>query len=133
MNTGGQTGWIPDEKTDLFSNIKALLMHRIASFSLQSTSSVIIMYFQNSVAAGIYGNYTLITNALINLSNQIYNGILASFGNLITTESKEKTLRNFNALYLLNYLIFSFFSIWPVRFIRSVYGTMDWKGRGFLR
>ncbi len=101
----------PDEKTDLFSNIKALLMHRIASFSLQSTSSVIIMYFQNSGAAGIYGNYTLITNALINLSNQIYNGILASFGNLITTESKEKTLRNFNALYLLNYLIFSFFSI----------------------
>ena len=101
----------PTEKKDLFSNIKALLMHRIASFSLQSTSSVIIMYFQNSVSAGIYGNYTLITNALINLSNQLYNGIIASFGNLIATESKDKTQRNFNALYLLNYLIFSFFSI----------------------
>ncbi len=48
------------------------------------------MYFQNSVSAGIYGNYTLITNALINLSNQLYNGIIASFGNLIATESKDK-------------------------------------------
>ena len=114
ISTGAPTGWNRRKKKDLFSNIKALLMHRIASFSLQSTSSVIIMYFQNSVSAGIYGNYTLITNALINLSNQLYNGIIASFGNLIATESKDKTQRNFNALYLLNYLIFSFFLHQPV-------------------
>ena len=99
------------EKKELFINIKAMLMHKIAGFSLTSTSSFIIMYFVSLRESGIYSNYMLIVNALISVSNEFFNGIIASFGNLLNTKTKEKVYSNFNVLYLINFLIYSFFTV----------------------
>ncbi len=99
------------EKKDLFNNIKAMLLHKIAGFSLTSTSSLIIMYFVNLRESGMYSNYMLIVTALISVSNEFFNGIVASFGNLLNTESKEKVYSNFNVLYFINFLIYSFFTV----------------------
>ncbi len=99
------------EKKDLFSNIKAMLLHKIAGFSLTSTSSLMIMYFVNLRESGIYSNYMMIVTALITISNEFFNGIIASFGNLLNTESKDKVYSNFNTLYFINFLIYSFFTV----------------------
>lgn len=100
-----------DEQRDLMKNIKALLMHKIAGQSLNSTASIIVSTFVNTTVAGIYGNYVLITNALKMLSDYFFNGITASFGNLISSSTGEKVIDNFKKIYMLNFFLSSFFAV----------------------
>lgn len=97
-----------EERRDLFRNINAMLYHRIGSFSLSSTSNMIITYFVNLVTVGIYSNYTLITNTINNLIAQMFQGVTASFGDLIHTENTERAYEKFNLLYYVNFLLVSF-------------------------
>lgn len=100
---------LPDiEKKDLFKNMKALLCHKISGFGATTVSSLIIMYFISLRDNGIYSNYMLIVMGLNTITNEVFNGILASFGNLLNTESREKVYRNFNILYFMNFLMYSF-------------------------
>lgn len=96
------------EKKDLFKNMKALLCHKISGFGATTVSSLIIMYFISLRENGIYCNYMLIVTGLNTITNEVFNGILASFGNLINTESREKVYKNFNILYFINFLMYSF-------------------------
>ncbi len=100
-----------DEKKSLIKNMSAMLCHRIGGVSVTATGSAIISKLLGTVQAGIYGNYILITNTLLMLVTQVFNGITASFGNIITVESKEVIYKRFNLLYFFNYLIFSFFTV----------------------
>ncbi len=97
-----------DEKNDLFHNINAMLYHKVGAFSLTSTSNMIITYFVNLVMGGIYSNYTLITNTLNNLIAQVFQGVTASFGDLIHTEDSQRAYEKFNLLYYINFLLVSF-------------------------
>ncbi len=96
------------EKKDLFKNIKALLFHKIAGLGATTASGLIAVYFVSLRETGIYSNYMLIVTALTTVSNEVFNGILASFGNLLNTESRTKVYNNFNVLYFLNFLLYSF-------------------------
>ncbi len=100
-----------DEKKSLIKNMSAMLCHRIGGVSVTATGSAIISKMLGTVQAGIYGNYTIITTALMQLVTQVFNGVTASFGNIITVESKETIYKRFKLLYFFNYLIFSFFTI----------------------
>ena len=100
---------MPDiEKKDLFKNMKALLCHKVSGFGATTVSSLIIMYFISLRENGIYGNYMLVVMGLNTITNEVFNGILASFGNLLNTESREKVYKNFNILYFINFLMYSF-------------------------
>lgn len=116
-----------EERRSLMKNISALLCHRIGAFSVTATGTAIVTYFVNLVSAGIYANYTLITNTLTQVIAQVFNGITASFGNLMTTESKEKVYDRFNVLYFLNFLIYSFCTVSVFTliqpFVRLVFGA----------
>ncbi len=97
------------EKKDLFRNIKAMLLHKISAFGATGLSSLIIVYGVGLKETGVYNNYMLIVTAIMTITNEIFNSIVASFGNLLNTSSaKEKVYNNFNALYFLNFLIYSF-------------------------
>ena len=96
------------EKKDLFKNMKALLCHKVSGFGATTVSSLIIMYFISLRENGIYGNYMLVVMGLNTITNEVFNGILASFGNLLNTESREKVYKNFNILYFINFLMYSF-------------------------
>ena len=100
-----------EESNDLFGNIKALFLHRVAGFSINSTSSMILSNGANVILAGFYTNYLMITAGVTNLTNQLFNGITASFGNLLTTESKQKSFENFKMIFFMNYAIYSFLSV----------------------
>ena len=101
---------LPDiEKKDLFKNIKAMLFHKISAFGTSGVSSLIIVYGASLKENGVYNNYMLIVMAVTTITNEVFNGILASFGNLLSTsESREKVYRSFNVLYFVNFLIYSF-------------------------
>lgn len=96
------------EKKDLFKNMKALLFHKISGFGTNSVSVFIIMKVEKLRGAGIFSNYNLISNALTTVTNEIFNGILASFGSLLGTSDRHKVYRSFKMLYFLNFLMYSF-------------------------
>lgn len=100
-----------EERKSLTKNMGAMLCHRVGGVSVTATGSAIISKLLGTVQAGIYGNYTLITNALLQLVTQVFNGITASFGNIITVEDEKTVYKRFNLLYFFNFLIFSFFTV----------------------
>lgn len=100
-----------EERKGLVKNMSALLCHRVGSVSVTATGSAVISGLLGTVQAGIYGNYTLITNTLATLVTQVFGGITASFGNIITVESIDTVRRKFRQLYFFNYLIYSFFTV----------------------
>lgn len=99
------------ERKSLVNNIKAMIMHKIRWFSVNMTSSMIISSFVGLAANGLYGNYTLITNTLFSLTDQLFNALCASFGDLMAQEKKGYVINRFNMLFFVNFLIYSFFTI----------------------
>ncbi len=97
------------EKKGLFKNIRAMLVHKISAYGATSASSLIIAYYVNLTQNGIYYNYILIVNAITTVTNEVFNSIIASFGNLLSTSGNKNIIyENFNILYFLNFLIYSF-------------------------
>ncbi len=96
------------ERKDLFKNLKALLFHKVAGFGTTAVSSLIIPKALGLRVSGIYCNYMLISTALTTVTQQIFDGVSASFGNLLSTESRKKVYGNFNTIYFINFFMYSF-------------------------
>ena len=97
-----------EERKPLMKNIGAMLCHKIGAFSVLSSASIIITNFVGLVANGMYSSYMLIVNTITQLILQIFTGITASFGSLLSTGSSERAYEKFNLLYFLNFFIYCF-------------------------
>jgi hypothetical protein len=97
------------EKKEITKSISSMFFHRISGTGIKQISGIIIPAFATLRENGIYSNYMMIITALWGISNEFFGGMAASFGNLLHTESKEKIHKNFNMLFFINFLIYSFF------------------------
>lgn len=98
-------------KDNLITNVKAIFLHNIGSYCVFSTDNILISALVSIQAVGFYSNYTLVINQLSTLAKQVLDGISQSVGNLIATESKEKSYKIFKITYLINFWIYSFGAI----------------------
>lgn len=118
------------EKEEIYTNVKALTVHKIASTFVTSTDNIIISKFIGIVAVGIYSNYFLIINAVKIILNQAFTAITSSVGNLNAVESVEKSESVFKTLY--------FFSFWVVSLASTLLIVLlnpfitIWLGEEFL-
>jgi len=94
-------------KKNLVRNVKAMFLHNVGGYCVFGTDNLLIAGFISVKTVGLYSNYTMIIGQLGSLLTPILNGIGASVGNLIATESKEKSLEIFNIIYLINFWIYS--------------------------
>lgn len=118
------------EKKDLFKNLNALFYHKIGYQSLISGSTIIMTNKLGKIVTGIYYPYTLITSGLISVITQVFNSILSSFGNYLASNTKEKVYALYKKLYLLNHVVFSFFT---VSFFCLVKPFVElWMGQDFI-
>ena len=99
------------ETSDLFTRIRALMVHKVTGLSLQATSSMIVAKLVDVVRSGFYGNYLMISNAVNTIGAQFFNGITASFGDLYVSSGREAAYRRFKTIFFVNYMLYSFFSI----------------------
>lgn len=74
-------------KLDIFRKIRGLMYHKISSFFIFSTDSVVISYFLGISIVGLYANYSVIILAVTSLISQAFGAITSSVGDLITTTS----------------------------------------------
>lgn len=88
-------------RKDIFFNIKATFLYKVADTILDQTDSVIISIMFGTVFVGYYSNYYLIITYLVNIAGIIANSLVASFGNLNAEGNKEKTYEMFKVAMLL--------------------------------
>lgn len=99
------------DRKDLFKNIKALVIIKIGGVLVNSTDNIIISSIKGLAATGLNSNYTLLTNTLNSILQQLFNGITASVGNLNAIEKKEKKKSMFKVINFLNFWLFAWATI----------------------
>lgn len=100
-----------EEYATIKTNVKALVFHRIGEYCQNGTDNIVISAFVSIVSVGIYSNYTMLIFILNKYVMIVLNGVQASFGNLLATESVEKKYTTFKTFNLLGFWLFSWLSI----------------------
>ncbi|WP_303330463.1 lipopolysaccharide biosynthesis protein [Bacteroides acidifaciens] len=95
---------------EIIINIKRLFVQKISSYVLFQTSPLIIYGLSNLYLVTLYGNYMLIINGLISLMAAMFDGMLASIGNLVASTSKEYSIEIFKQLYSLRFMVIAVIS-----------------------
>lgn len=120
-----------EEKKVIFSNVKNIFIKSLSGKITNSTDNMLISVLVNTLQVGIYSNYALIMGIFRQITNQIaYGGLSASLGNLLVTEKNEKSVKVFERLTYLFYVIASLACV-------GVYCSVSafitaWLGDGFL-
>ena len=109
-------------KENLITNVKAIFLHNIGSYCVFGTDNILISALVSIQAVGFYSNYTLVINQLSTVVKQVLEGISQSVGNLIATESKEKSYKIFKVVYLINFWIYSFAAIFLYNLLEPFIG-----------
>ena len=102
-----------DKKTEknIFGKVKALSIHKIASFIVNGTDDLIISSFLGIVPVGLYSNYYKIIINVKRVFTQIISSSSASVGNLLVEENKEKSFLIFKKIRFLNFWFTAFSSV----------------------
>ncbi|MCL2112329.1 MAG: oligosaccharide flippase family protein [Streptococcaceae bacterium] len=98
----------PTIRKNLFKQIYGMLYHKIGTFVVLGTDSMIITRFLGLNTMGLYANYIMVSNAISSILVQSINGIIASVGNLLT-ENNPKDL--FNVYKKISFLCFWIFTV----------------------
>ena len=100
-----------DTSGEIKKNVKAMFLHKIGDYCINGTDNIIISTFINVVTVGLYSNYLTLINMINTIITMIYNNITASFGNLLVSNNKEKSLEVFKKLDFSAFILYSFFGI----------------------
>lgn len=103
---------LPDsERKELFVNVKALSMSRIAGVVSYGADNVIIAKILGLVSVGIVSNYNLVISAL---NSVIWNGLdnmVGNIGNFNAGASLEQRRKLFDEIYFLTFWLYTFLSV----------------------
>lgn len=119
-----------DKYPEISKYTKQLLVHKIASFVQYQTSPILIYSFVSLPVVTLYSNYTIVTDKLGILLNNILASSEAGVGNLIAENNRNKTISVFWELTSLRYFFACVFSF-------SIYYLMEpficlWLGENYL-
>lgn len=116
-------------RADIFKKINGLVFHKIGTFLVLGSSTIIISTFLGVVVVGVYSNYLLIQVAIMSISLQVQLAIKSSVGNLMVEVGGVKSFLAFNRLQFANQalsiLIISVFFVASGSFIKI------WLGEEF--
>lgn len=82
-------------KRELFGNIKATFLFKIADTVLDQTDSIIISIMFGTIVVGYYSNYFMLISYIVAIAGIIANGLVASFGSLQTEGNMERSYEMF--------------------------------------
>lgn len=117
-------------KSNLFTNVKAIMFHNIGGYIVTGTDNILISALVNVKSVGLYSNYTMVMNQLSGILTQVLGGIGASVGNLIATEDSDKSYSIFKVTHFINFWIYSFSVIFLYNLLEPFIDW--WLGKGLL-
>ena len=78
-----------DDRNIIFRNVAAMSMHKVGAVVVNSTDNILISKLIGLATAGLYSNYYTIIHPLQTVTNQIFESIVASVGNLSANTDEE--------------------------------------------
>ncbi|MFC3884784.1 lipopolysaccharide biosynthesis protein [Bacillus songklensis] len=119
-----------ETKGNIIKNVKAIVLQNIGNYLVFGTDNIIISSFVSVAAVGLYSNYNMLIDICRTFINQVFNNIYHSVGNLVANESTDKVYSVYKVYMLLNFWLYSFFTIGLYIMVES-FITL-WLGRKFL-
>ena len=95
----------------IFRNVAAMSMHKIGAVVVNSTDNILISKLIGLTVVGFYSNYYTIIHPLQTITNQIFESIVASVGNLkatVTDGDMTALKTTFNDVFFFAFWIFTF-------------------------
>lgn len=92
-------------ENDIFTKVKALIVHKIAGFVITGTDNIIISKFIGIIVVGLYSNYYLIIKALNVLFGQAITALTPSLGHLLVEKDYDKNYQVFKKVRFINFWI----------------------------
>lgn len=115
------------ELKNIKDKVKALLLHKVGSYTLTSTDNLIISKLIGIVTVGIYSNYSLIVNMISSFIYLLISNVTSSLGNLIASEQPKKRLKVFNEMNFTCFVLYGISSVCFINlfnpFIELVFGS----------
>jgi O-antigen/teichoic acid export membrane protein len=113
------------------NNVKALVIYKIGTLSLNSTDNILISKFVGLVTVGLYSNYLLISQSVTGFLATIFSNLTASIGNLNASESKERQQFMFNVINLATFWLYGVVAICIYNLIDLFIGEC-WLGENYI-
>ncbi len=95
---------VAQETQVVVTKTKALICHKVGDVARLQTDKIIISSFVNVDTSAVVDNYVYIITYVGNFVNIIFDSVIAGFGNVVATESRERQ-------YLL-FRVYRFFACW---------------------
>lgn len=118
------------QKNDLNRRVKGLVIEKVTAVSRNSIDTLCISSFIGLTATGMYNNYFYVMSSIIAFSGIVLNSMMASVGNSIATESKEK---NYSDMRLFDF-IYTAIAGWTVSCMFCLYQPFikTWLGENMM-
>ncbi|MBR3220480.1 hypothetical protein IKF76_01270 [Candidatus Saccharibacteria bacterium] len=98
-------------RTDIKKKMYASIYHNSASYVVNFTDNTIIAQFFGAAQVGLYVNYYMIVSAINTLIAQVFNGVVASLGNILAAEGHNRLYPVTKSIFFLNFWIYAVVSI----------------------
>lgn len=121
---------IKKENFEIGKNIKNIFFHKIGTFVIFQTDSIIITAFSTLKETAIYANYIMIINSLSGLISTAIGSIMPSVGNFIAEKSDDEIYKKFRTLYLFDNILALFISLVTYQIINEF--IVFWVGKEYL-
>lgn len=90
-------------KKNLYSNVKALMWHKVGGVLSRSTDSLLLTYFVGLSGMGKYSNYALVIGTIGAFFDVAINAVSASVGNLGAGDRGKKSENVMRKMYFINF------------------------------
>lgn len=118
------------EKKFIFKNVVATASYKLGDRIVLSTDNLLISKFVGLKIVGIYSNYYLIVNSLNLILGQFFSSIVASIGNLVSSENGKNSKIVFDNVWFANYCLYTYSSI--ILMVLFNHFISIWIGEKFL-
>ena len=119
-----------EKRKSIFVNVKDIFVGQLSGRITNTTDSILISAMVGTVFNGLYGNYSMVINALFQVISQISGGISGSVGNLIATSDKKHIEEVLRRLTFIMFMIGCAISV-PLMCIFNQFITL-WLGEEYL-
>jgi len=97
-------------KKEVTNKTKAMFSHKIGGLLVNTTDSLIISSFISVTVLGVYTNYITLSTGLVGILSLVFTSITSVIGHSYAKNTKEVFYRQFNYIYIINYILgFIFF------------------------
>lgn len=122
---------LPQEVSkEIFKNVKALSISKIAGVVSNGSDNIIISKFVGMSSVGVASNYTMIINSLNGILWNGLSSLTSSFGNFNVDSTIGQRRKLFNELFLCSYWLYGFMTIGIITLANSF--VQLWVGSNYL-